>query len=48
MSIKASSVRKFLIEGIMDEMQGFFVGCFCVWDKGMCLGLEAMAKEGSQ
>ena len=45
MSIKANSFLRFLNEGMMDEVQGFSVGWFCVCTKGMCLGLEALAKR---
>ena len=45
MSIKASSFQKFLNEGMKDEMQGFFMGRFCVWVTGLCLGTGSLAKR---
>jgi len=39
-SIKASALIKFLIKAMMDKVQGFFMGWFCVWANRMCLALE--------
>ena len=35
----------FLNEGMIDGMQGFFMGRFCVGVKGMCLGNGSLAKR---
>ena len=47
MSIKASSFFEFVNEGMMDEVQAFYMGWFCVWAKGIYLGLEALTNRAT-